>query len=538
MRLVIAAVASLLVATAAPPRGDAWPLDVSAASELRVEPRLGPDRRAVWLDLRLRDDRGGPLADRVVRFAARVDGAPVSVAPARTDAMGEASARVPVTPAARTLDVDANASGGGGVASSTTHIEVALDAPYVSTELLLGASVIERGAPPIEAVVSVDTGRVVALAPGNLPVDIAAVDGERRRPVVGGVTNTSGRAALRLGWERFDRPGVVRLVPRVEVSAGRVREGTPRDVLVRARTVLTLVRVGEADGEPHALELRGSLRMVPDAPVEGAAVRVVSGDETLAGARTDARGGFSVRLPPEVAVRPGLTVQALFEPTEPWWVRSESEVLALTPAPSPPVPWRWMAAPLALALVAVGALAAGRRRRSGPVSEPPRPSPSAPVEGVRAVVADARSLEVVVTVFDAATGAPVEGAEAQVGDGAWTPCGEVIEGLSAGARTVSLRAPGYAPREVDASFPRSGRHALRASMATWREALFEVARPYLPRAPGRDAPPTLREALTAQEGPLAALRDAVEEGAYGPARPDADALSRARALAREASERR
>lgn len=512
-------------------KASAWPLDVSIASELRVIPRLDADRRRVWLDLRLRDDHDSPLGDRAVSIEARLDGVGITVPSVRTNAMGEATVSVPVTASSRLLTIEAVSSASRGVAGSSARVEVALDAPYVTAELLLGAGVLERGGPPIDAVLSVDTGQVISLAPGNLPVDITAVEHGAYRAVAAGVTNTSGRAVLSLGWESFPQPGVVRLVPRVELAPGRVREGPARDLLVRAQTVVSIVRVGEAATATGVVELRGSLRMVPDGPVPGASVLVVDGDGPVAGARTNEEGEFSVRLPAETALRPGLTVRAKFDPTEPWWVASVSRAIVIGPVPSPTVPWRWMAAPLLLALLVLPVVQVLSWRRAGSPEVAMRPTPVSEFrEGILAVKADTESLELTSRVVDVSTGRVVGAAEMSLSEGVWHPASATLKGLVLGPKRMLFRAPGYALRSIDVTVPRSGRHVVHVALTSWREAVFGTVRPMLRRKAMGPALPTPREALSGDGAHTLEWRSWIEESVYGPEDPNAETLDHAVAL--------
>ncbi len=104
------------------------------------------------------------------------------------------------------------------------------------------------------------------------------------------------------------------------------------------------------------------------------------------------------------------------------------------------------------------------------------------------------------------------------------------------ARRVEFEvgAPGYAPRKVTGEFSRPGEYVVRVQLRTWREELFERARPWLRRArPSAGAMPTLREAL-GDAGRDARARwpssSTWRQGCYAPESPDATVVERAEEL--------
>lgn len=524
-------VACALGVLAVSPAVSAWPLRVQAGSALRALPDVDPSRTRMTVRLSLRDDQGAALAGRALSVQAQRehDDAPAAVRAAATDAQGETTVTVALDTRDRTVHLRAAFAGDGRVAGSAWERDVALDAPFVTVELTLSQDRVALGAAGPDARVTVDTGRVGSLSARGLSLAVG-VEGSNGavRDIAAGVCDAAGSARLHLPAAAFAQPGVVRLVPRVQLREREYVRGEPRDVLVQARTSIGLARV-EGDDDARGVELRGSLRRTPDAPLVGASVQLLRGDETLAGARTDGDGAFTFRLPASAAARPDLTVRAVFDPTEPWYERAESAPLQLSAPPPPEVPWYWTLLPLAVALgVGVGWQLRARRKEPPPAPPPLDALPDAAV--VRVEPAEVvRGLEVVFRVSDRSTGAAVRGAEVQrEGAATWSP---VPDGAMAQepARRIEfvVRAPGFAPRAVAGDFARPGRYVVQVMLRNWREALFDRVRPVL-RPTQAAVHPTPREALRGRATPAAeALLVLVEAGCYGAAAPDDDALREA-----------
>jgi hypothetical protein len=68
-------------------------------------------------------------------------------------------------------------------------------------------------------------------------------------------------------------------------------------------------------------------------------------------------------------------------------------------------------------------------------------------------------------------------------------------------------------------------------LSPWREAVYEVAKPHLPRGEGGAAAPTLREAAE-KAGAARPLFHEAERGSYGPTEPDSSTVERLEALSR------
>ncbi len=349
-----------------------------------------------------------------------------------------------------------------------------------------------------------------------------------------GVTDVSGRVVLSVPTASLGAAGVHR-VRAVTSAQGERIEGPERAVLVRAESAISLVRIA-GDDEASGVRLQGTLLASTGAPIADASVRVARGTVTLAGARTDAQGRFQVRLEPEVLAERGVTVRALYEPTEPWFGASESAPLELTTPPPPKIHWLWVVAPAAVAALGLAVvLVRARGQAQGEAQASPEAASTRwdVVEHVAPSVTG--GLRVRFVVVDRATTRPVT--EPMVrwgGDAEWkTVTGESVAVQAARRVEFELGASGYAPRKVTGEFSRPGEYVVRVQLRTWREELFERARPWLRRAgAGAGALPTLREALKTRPATPRALAfvELVEEGCYAPENPDAKAVERAEEL--------
>lgn len=529
VRLALALIVALASVSLRPGAAAAYRLNVVAASELRLEPSVRAGAASLAVRAHLRDDRGAPLARRAVRLVFRGAGIADLEREAVTDANGDASATVEVG-ASRTLVVEGRFAGDSTAAGARARIEVDLDAPFVTPELLVPGEGVAFESASFEAVLTVRVGQVQTIAPGRLAVEVSqALDGGRRRSLVAGETDATGRAVLPVAPARFGWPGTVRLVPRVDLGGGRVVEGVGRELLVRGRTSLSLLRAAPRDDDGDGVTLHGALILSGGAPVPNAAVRLLRGDRTLVAARTDARGAFSVRVGPESLGEPGVEVRAVFEPTEPWYLGAESGPVALTEPAPPPIRWTWAATPLALAVLAIAWISLRCKPIEAPVAPAPRPVGT---DHVERVAVSASGVRLRVTVVDRATGERVAGARVRLGDGAWRDDdGEAI--ALEGAKSLELRveAEGFAPRAVAIELSRPGEYRVQVAVRSWREELFARVRPWLAPARGGEAPVTPREAAEAGGGALATLVAHVERGSYGPEVPDAKAVQRADDLA-------
>ncbi|MFO0607177.1 MAG: hypothetical protein U0324_28705 [Polyangiales bacterium] len=523
------ALALSLAAGAAPRAARAFTVQVLAATELQVEPRLAPDRSSLALRVHLQDDRGRPIAGRAVALELRVDDVPRPPVALALGPGGEATHVVPVGRGDRVVEARVRYEGDARTAPQERAVRVGLNVPYVTVDVVVPPGGVELGGPPAPFVVTLHVGEVVDFSPHGAVVELR----EGERSLAEGFADATGRAVLHVRPDVFREPRVYRVRAVTSVDGERV-EGPGRDLLVRARTAVSLVRVGEP-GDPSApVALEGALITLTRAPVADAPVRVLRGSVTVAGARTDAGGGFRVRLPAELLAEPDVSVRASFEPTEPWYGASESPAVALTgPAPRR-VHWAWVVAPAALA-AAAAALAAVRARRRGDASgEAPAVPPAAEgvvrVEHVRAGAA--AGLRVRFEAVDRATARPVEDVCARWAGGEWVPAGEAVAVQPARRIEFEVGAPGYSPRKVTGEFARPGEYVVRVQLRTWREELFERARPWLRKASGR-AMPTLREALGARAATPAAVSfvEHVEQGCYAPDAPTARDVARAEELA-------
>lgn len=515
----------------------AYRLNVVAATELRMDPSVPAGSTALTVRAHLRDDRGAALEGRALTLSLVPEGGPERAVEARTDEHGDALVTVDVG-RARRVAVTGAWAGDSTAASARASIDVNFDAPFVTPELVLPGDGVTLGDDAPEAVITVRVGEVQTLAPGGLAVQLSQVVAGSQGPrfLQAGVTDGAGRAALLVPGARLGPPGVARLVPRVDLGNGRVVEGVGRELLVRGRVAISLLRA-ETGEEGEGVTLHGAVVLTTGDPVPNAALRIVQGERTLAATRADARGGFRLVLGPEVLTEPGMTARAMFEPTEPWYLAADSPEVQLTAPPTPPIHWSWGAAPVALAALAVGVMSLRRR-----VARSPEPPPAPSLEDHVAVLTDgpARPRSLRVVAIDRSTGAQVSGCRVRVDDGAWQGVGAepVAVGEGASACQLTLEADGYAPRRLRMDLPRGGEVRVQVAMRTWREELFARIRPWLETARRSEVLPTPRE--LSQAGALshvAPLVKLVERGCYGPETPGPGELDAADALADSARER-
>lgn len=533
--LTAAAIVTLATLRSAP--AEAYRLNVVAASELRLDPAVPAGTSALTVRVHLRDDRGAPLARRAVSLRFQPAGQGDRAEELRTDDNGDGVARLDVG-RSRRVRVSGTFAGDSTAASARGEIDVDFDAPFVTADLLLPGEGVTLGEGSVEAIVTVRVGEVQTLSPARLAVELSQVldASGRRRSLAAGATDAAGRVSLVFPVTRFGAPGAVRIVPRVDLGRGRVVEGAGRELLVRARTAISLLREDDDGDEREGARLYGAVVLAGGAPVPGAALRVTRGERTLAAARADDQGHFRVRLGPEVLSEAGVSVRALFEPPEPWFIASESPELEVTPPSPPPIHWAWGAVPLALAALAVGWISL-RRKEIEPTSVPQAP-PLGADQVLRVARPTAAGVTLRVVVVDRATGRPVRGARARLDDGAWAEVSEVPlpwEGAQ-GACQLSLQAEGFAPRSLRVPLPEPGEYRVQVAMQTWREALFARLRPWLESARRADALPTPRELTRggAADEALRPLVGMVERGCYGPQPPGPDELRAADDIAEAA----
>jgi hypothetical protein len=526
---LMAAMASFALGSS-PAEVHPFTLRVLAASDLRVEPRLSPDRSSLTLAVRLQDDRAAPLARRTVTLEIASAGAGLERATLTLGPNGEATHTVAITRDQQRVDVTAYYAGDGATAPRNATIHVNLDAPYVTVDLVAPAEGIALGGASAPFAVTLHVGEVVTFPVRGQGVELR----EGERVIASGVTGISGRVVLPVSPSALGAAGVHRLRAVTSVQ-GELVEGPEHAVLVRAETALSLVRVG-SDDDSAGVRLQGTLLAVSGAPVSDAPVRVARGAITLAGVRTDAQGRFQVRVEPEVLAERGVTVRALFEPTEPWFGPSESAQVELTSAPPPKIHWLWVVAPAALAALGV-AVVLVRARGQAKAEEAAKPDAASTqwdvVEHVAPSVTGGLRVRFVV-VDRATTKAIAEPAVRWGADTEWKPVtAESVPVQAARKVEFELGASGYAPRRVTGEFSRPGEYVVKVQLRSWREELFERARPWLRRAgTSTGALPTLREALKTRAATPRALAfvELVEAGCYAPENPDAKSVERAEEL--------
>lgn len=519
---------SFATAAALPPTASAFTLRVLAATELRVEPRLAPDRSNLTLVVRLQDDRGAPLARRTVTLSVGDH-----VVALTLGADGEASHVVPITRGQSVVAVTATYAGDTATAQRRASIRVNLDAPYVTVDLLAPVGGVELGGAAAPFAVMLHVGEVVSgFRAGAQGVELR----EGARTLAAGVTDLSGRAVLAVSARELGAAGVHKVRAVTNVEGERV-EGPEHDVLVRAPTIVSLVRVG-SDDDAAGVALRGTLLTTTGAPVPDGSVRIARGAVTLAGARTDGQGRFQATLGPAVLAERGVTVRAVFEPTEPWFGASESPALVLTAPPPPKVHWLWVVAPAALAALGVAVvLVRARSKGEAPAAALPDRASEAQWNRVEHVAPSATGgLRVRFVVVDRATTKAVSDPMVRWGaDTAWRAAtGESVAVQPARKVEFEVGASGYAPRKVTGEFARPGEYVVRVQLRSWREELFERARPWLRRAGGgATALPTLREALAKRAATpnAVAFVEHIEAGCYAPESPSAKEVARADELA-------
>jgi hypothetical protein len=521
---------------ASPSVSDAFTVHVIAASELQLEPRLSPDRSSLTVSVRLHNDRAAPMAGREVALSIRSLEEPAGIHEEVTVRVGDGGAAshvVPVTAAQHMVRVSARYVGDATTAPRSGEIMVNLDAPYVTVDVVPPTGGVNLGDEAARFTLGLRVGEVVGFPAGDQTIELREGTHELARAR----TDAGGRAMVLVPGATFGVPGVHRVRAVTSVN-GELIEGPQHEVLVRARTTLTLVR-GESDEPDASTSLVGALTTTTGAPVRDAAVRIVRGVVTLAGARTDAEGHFRVRLGLDVLAEAGVTARAVFEPTEPWYVASESATLALTSPPPPKVHWLWGVGSVAVAAAVVTAMTAKalRRDRTQLVAEPLADGAWDHVEHVAPMATHERQgLRVRFVVSDRATGAKVNEPMVRWGGvETWVPTHEGPHTVQP-ARKVEFEvgASGYCPRKVVGEFSRPGEYLVRVQLRTWREELFERARPWLKRvSTNGGALVTLREALkTRAPTPEAvAFVTLVEEGCYAPSQPGVREVEQAEAMA-------
>jgi hypothetical protein len=503
----------------------AAPLRVLAASEVRVEPRVSSDRRTLLVTVRVRDDRGAAVQGPVTLEWGPEDLLGPHRENARTDARGEATFILPIQQADRVFALRAEFQGSETAATASQRVRVDLDAPFIILDLRT-PPVVDLEDRNVELIASVQVGEVVLESPEGKEVQLVADE----RPLGTATADATGRVVFRIPVARLGPPGVREL--RVDhVRQGVTVSSPTRRVVVRARTTLTLERSTVArDG----LTVVGAL-VTEAGPVANAPVRILSSSRVVGAGLTSANGTYAIAIDPEIASHPGLEARAVFTPSEPWYRHAASPLVQLTPPAAGRVRWTVVSVPV-LAALALLLLVRLVRRGTAPArpSAPPRALEDARIE----LVSDAPSgaVRVRLVVIDRASQAVVRGATAmwKIPAVGAREAGEVVE--VPGARfAVEIAADGYAPRALTGDLPRGGEYALRVPLRTWREELFERLRRWLRRAAPLESTtlPTPREALAARAVAHGAEEFVafVEEGAYGPVPPDAEAIRRAEALA-------
>ncbi len=491
----------------------AFTLHVLAPSELRVAPSVRADRSAVTFAVSLRDDRGAPVVGAV-----RVDVRSASTSTQRTlqtDPLGQATMDVPVRRDDHVIEVRGQFSGDSTRSSATTELRVDVDAPFVSVVLQsVPASVNVESRAAVELVASVEVGRVSLASPLGWPVQFY-ID---NNPVGTVRSDATGRAALRLEGAQFQTPGV-RTVRAAAQLRGTELWSAERRLIVRALT--SVVATADRDERTGQLRVHGAVAW-RGGGVAGATVRVESNQTQVAAALTDAVGAFELTVPAR-SQTPGAKARVVFVPTTPWLSGAESGEFYLAPPLLPPVSWRYALAPLAL-----GALVFALLRL--------RPKPSQPkaaqqiedgVELEESAVADAPS--VVVSVVDRSTGLPIEGASVSLGG---VVMGESPTPFAPGSKlSLTVRADGYASRELSITVRAAGAVRLKVALSRWREAVYAVAREVMLAPPAPKAPPTLEEAAEVASVAHKPLFAEAQRGAYGPDEPGEHTLKRVQDLA-------
>ncbi|MDB4930499.1 MAG: hypothetical protein JWM10_2983, partial [Myxococcaceae bacterium] len=178
------------------PPSSAFPIRVSTATELVLEPTVSPDRRDLALSVHLKDDGGAPVEGRDLAVTI-VGTAGLSLSRlVRTDANGDCVVRAHLGPQEYALAVDAAFAGDEHFAAAAAHAEVNTVEPFVTVELSAPPSALSLSAPPPSFHVRVDTGRVAALSSTGLAVDVVAVEAGERRVVGVGVADATGLARV------------------------------------------------------------------------------------------------------------------------------------------------------------------------------------------------------------------------------------------------------------------------------------------------------------------------------------------------------
>jgi hypothetical protein len=521
-----------LALLAAAPNANAARLRIVAATELQLDPTIRPNGE-VTLAVRARDDRGNPVRGHV-RLTITTAGHAATNYEGDDDARGEVRFDLDLEPGTREFHASAELVGTSTAAGARAEADIDITVPFVTLDLQVVPPIVDVTAREIEADV---THHVAELVPANpLHWPVALYVGNEASPRVREVDQT-GFAAFHIPLRELHGPGVVTMHAAYSRHGATEVRSPDRRVVLRAATRMTLARVpGDTPRVVGTLD-------TSEGPVERAPVRIVWGDRVVAAALTDAGGIFTVTIDPDIASQPGVALRAVFEPSEPWLLASQSSVLVFTAPEARRVSWRWALVPVgaAIALLVIVWLRRRRDETSGRVSIPVPALGDAAVERV----GDARGARVRIVLHpeDRATHATISDATVVWRSPALgaKAANEVVE-THAGTRfDCEVSAEGYAPRTLAGDLARAGEYHVRVPLRTWREELFERVRAWMRRAGAMGSPalPTPREVLAnrTDDARAEALVTIVEEGAYGPDAPGPEVIARADAIAEELESR-
>lgn len=329
---------------------------IRGACELRVVARVGPSGPgSVSLSGVLLDELGVPLAGQ--RVTLRPPGAvpgPGGAATAVTDDQGRFRSEL----SGQGPDGAIGAAWPGDALHSACEADARVGSARQPAELRwkTESGIVLDLARPTHRV------ELELMTPGpgsGVPLTLADAQGQT---IATSRTGSDGRAVFTLRSDALGAARSARLVARDRGDAGRHPTTATLAVVLRETPALRLEASATAAGQ--LVDVRGGLTSTSGAPLAGRAVSVLAGGAAIHTLLTDATGGFAGQLPVDQAHRAAdgtVELQAVFEPSAPWFTgaRSASARIRLAPPSSPSA--LWLLAPLLLSLWLLR-----RQRRSEP----------------------------------------------------------------------------------------------------------------------------------------------------------------------------
>lgn len=481
--------------------------------------------RRVALDVR--DSRGAAVARRIASTAA--------------DGSFRVDLRLPVDH----YTVHAEFAGSPHLGRAEREFEIDLARTPVTLRIMRPGPAVDLEQPRVRLAVRASSAR----GGEGLPIKI---EDELGRPLARGRTGAAGIFERELASEALGPAGVGRLVVETPGDATRSSART-QSSLVRVRPTTLTLQAEASDGA--ALRLDGALR-ANDSGLGDKAIGLFDGSRHLGSVLTERDGSFTWRGPAagvQADAGEELALQARFDSDAPWLGSSRSETLhvKLTPESAPGA--LLLLLPCAACLLLMWWMERGAEARRQEVAT--ERGGDAPEVGIHA--APSRRLRptlwnVAGEVRDAGQPRPISHADVElIADGG----GHVITlhadadgafdsgALEAGAWTLRVVAPGYAPSASRVTVPHRGEwSAACVRLESLRDAAVRAFEPAARAVLPAGAPltqSTAREVLHRatrlnRAGELLReLTSRVERAAYGPTPPTRSDVER---IARDAGE--